>query len=352
MPGEKSDDEPPDLIRCSDRDLSNPQWWKDSEINVVVLYAWGDPRYLSVAKAISLAGIHLIQSLDTSGLFSPYAVFKHWLRVSLTELSLPQPVLSRVRRLTRIGRDLIPAFYERRRLQMLTECIRLAAVSPAACHSISAYAEGLGRSDVADKLTVVPHPVSSAMVYNGETKLKKVLVVGRWGRADSAQKDPDLTLRVLVRFLENNPEWEAEVIGPEALGLQKKSARFSARIQSRLTLKNFLQHDELRALYAESSILLCASRFESFHIASAEAVCCGSSVVVGNHPLLASTAWFTTRNSGTLARSRKTEDLLQALAIEVREWECGKRSADKISSSWVGELHCDFIAKNLVASLG
>lgn len=343
MPGDKNPGEPDDLIRCSVFELVSTTWWKNSGIDVVILYAWGDPRYLPVAKAIRNAGIQLIQSLDTAGLYSPYADFKQWLQSSLSELALPQPPLSRARRLARMGRDLFPSIYERRRLVMLDECDHLAAVSPPARDSIEAYLLGLGRAEIAKKLTVIPHPVSSTMLYRGEEKQKKVLVVGRWGPADSAQKDPDLTLEVLCLFLGKHSDWKAEIIGPEALSLEKKVIHLNAAVRSRLAFRNFVQHNELRNLYAHSKVLLCASRFESFHIASAEAVCCGCSVVVAAHPLLASTTWFTHANSGTVARRRSRKAIFRALLADAELWEAGKRNPEGISSHWQKRLLSDHI---------
>jgi len=348
MPGPEDVNEPSDLIRCREEDLISSVWWKNTGINVVILYAWGDPRYLPVAKAIRSADIRLIQSLDTSGFSSPFANFMTWLESTLAELKFPQTSLSRLRRSVRIARDLIPAIYEHKRLQMLNECDHLAAVSPPACDSMTSYLQGLGRPDIAKKLIVIPHPVSSVMNYRGEEKAKRVLVVGRWGTADAAQKDPNLTLRVLAHFLLSHPDWDAEIIGPEAIGLDDNAARILKTAKSRLTLKNFVKHDELRELYATSRILLCASRFESFHIASAEAVCCGCSVVVAAHPLLASTSWFTSMTSGTIATQRSVESLAKALNDEVDAINDMLRDPIKISETWTPNLHAQSIALNII----
>lgn len=350
MPGTATKDDVSDLVRCSPAQLEDSKWWKTLGLDMVVLYAWANPKYMGVARAIRSADIHLIQSVDSAALQSPYADIEAWSRSSLAEIGMPQPLSSRLRRIARAARDFVPALFDYRRLEMMADCEAIAAVSPPAMESMADFACALGRPDVAKKMIVVPHPVSSEMTYGGETKTNHLLVVGRWGKADETQKDPQLTMKVLSGFLEREPTWTAEIIGPEATALTKLTDSWNSETASRLTLTDFIPHNELRQRYATSKISLCASRYESFHIASAEAVCSGCSVVVGKHPNLAATAWFTTRNSGTLASSRSQYDLLDALISEVSEWQTGNRLPATMSSDWNNELHCDRIARSLANS--
>lgn len=351
MPGTRTDSDVTDLVRGSSAELESADWWRSLELDLVILYAWGHPRYLGVARAIRKAGIRLIQSMDTAGLPSPYADLGTWGATTWAELVMPQPFPERLKRLARTARDFLPSLFERSRLTMMNECDHLAAISPPALESIRAYAVGLERPDVAAKLTLVPHPVSPAMKSHDEPRENRLLVVGRWGKSDAAQKDPKLTLRVIHDFLRNHDAWQAQIVGPEAASLSSLCGSWKSDQRDRLVLTDFIHHGELRDLYARSKILLCCSRFESFHIASAEAVCCGCSVVVADHPLLASTAWFTTRESGTLAKSRTRTDLVKALLDESRAWESGQRSAAFISSVWTKELHAANIGHDLLTKL-
>lgn len=351
MPGKSSTEDAPDLLRASSEELRDPEWWKAQQLGLVLIYAWGDPAYLEIALAIRQAEIPLVQNLDSAGIESPHANFKNWWISLSGMIAGPQPLKTKIRLVGRGLRDLNPALYERRRLRMMDESDFLAAVSPPAARSIREYAEGLGCPQVAAKVITVPHPVSREMTYRGEPKQNRVICVGRWQPEDHHQKDPKTLIQVLTRFLQDRPDWSAEIIGrgaPRLSELLEQSSR--ATTLQRLTFTEHLDRSSLRDHYASSRILLCPSRFESFHISSAEALCCGCSVVVANHPLLASTAWFTTRNSGTLAKSRNPSDLLEGLIAESFLWESHQRTADEISSSWVKELRCDFVAKNLMTA--
>jgi glycosyltransferase involved in cell wall biosynthesis len=352
MPGVRKDDDSPDLIRCRSEELASTKWWSSLGLDLVVLYAWGDPVYRPVADAIRKAGIPLIQSLDTAGLNTPYGDTRSWLRCLAVLLTAPQPLFTRLRLLAKALRDIIPALYENKRLDMMDSCDRLAVVSPAASRSVAAYVTALGQAQIASKILVAPHPVVPVMQPAASTKPSKLLVVGRWRTGDRAQKDPELTLAVLDAFLHEKPDWTAEVVGRGSEALKILTRGWSEGARSRLTLTESVPREELVRRYQESRILLCCSRFESFHISSAEALCCGCTVVVADHPLLASTAWFTTRDSGTLARNRTVSALTTALHDEATAWELGGRDAAQIATAWSASLHAHQVASNILKEFG
>jgi hypothetical protein len=349
MPGKPGKDFCDSLIRCRHQDLASTTWWKKRQLDGVVLYAWGDPRYLAVAKAIRRAGIPLIQSLDTAGLPSPYVDWKSWLQMRLGMASLPSPPKERLRRVAGILRDLVPSLYERRRVEMLEESEAIASVSPPASESIRGYLCGLGAPHLAERLMTLPHPVLPIMRYDGQAKQAKILVVGRWEPQDLAQKNPKVVMAVLGAFLEQRTDWTAEVIGKHSRSLHRLAEGWHQDAKGRLVLTDRLSHEELVSRYQTSRIILCASTFESFHIASAEGLCCGCSVVVGDHPLLASTAWFTTAESGTLAATNRTEDLIFAMLEESDRWTQKHRSAEGISRHWHEHLDASKVGENVIS---
>lgn len=347
MPGVAKPDDSTDLLRCSFSDLEDPAWWKARELDLVVLYAWVKPRHLPIAKAIRQAGIKLVQSMDTAGLQSPYSDFKSWAACSMMMCSMPQGWQRRMRALARSLRDWIPSLFEKKRLRMMAECDALAVVSPPAYESINQYARTLGSPDVAKKTVVIPHPVSDEMQYDGRAKEKKLIVVGRWGHADATQKDPVFHLRIIEKFLAAHPAWSADFIGNSATSLTPQLRTWSPEVSSRIELIDFVPHDVLREKYASASIMLCASRYESFHIASAEAVCSGCSIVVPKHPMLASTGWFTSHESGTISGKRNLSSITAALELEASNWENEKRAPLKIARYWKSVLPASCVASKL-----
>jgi len=350
MPGTATADDAKDLIRCEQENLSDATWWTNLRLDLVVLYAWGDPRYRSIAMAIREAGIRLIQSLDTAGLGSPYSDWNEWLASVTGMIAVPQPLSSRLRHIAKAARDFFPAVYEKSRLEMIDTSDFVTAVSPPALESVSRYARALGFPQVADKVALVPHPIAPLMRYDGTAKEDRVLIVGRWEASDTGQKNPGALVDSLKEFLVKNGNWKAQVVGRNSSQLLDLCKGWSPELSARLELTPASSRPELLAIYCRSKILFCPSRFESFHISSGEALCCGCSVVVGAHPLLASTSWFTTENSGTLAVDRGAAALASALDEEARKWTNGARSPATISSLWIPRLHGPEAARTLLNS--
>jgi glycosyltransferase involved in cell wall biosynthesis len=350
MPGVRGPDDAADLVRCGYQDLESESWWRALGVDLVVLYAWGDPRYRATAEAIRSAGICLVQSLDTAGLTTPYGNTREWWQCFIGMLAAPRPASSKLRLLTKTIRDLCPSLYETKRLAMIDICDRLAVVSAPAAQSIADYARALGYPRIATKTLIAPHPVSPLMQPPAEAKQPMVLVVGRWFAEDTAQKDPRLTMAVIGDFLKARPAWTAEVVGRGCDSLNPFTRGWEPETRSRLTLTEALPREELVSRYQRSRILLCCSRFESFHIASAEALCCGCAIVVADHPLLASTTWFTTRDSGTLAPRRTTAALTAALLEETGAWDAGRRNPSGIAGRWCATLGFREVAAGIIAA--
>lgn len=346
MPGSPAGMDEGGALRASMDSLRSSEWWKSHGLDVVVLYAWGDPRYQDIARAIREAGILLVQNLDSAGIESPYADIRNWW-VSLTDMIQgPQPLSSKARLVARMVRDLFPFIYESRRLTMLEESDVLAVVSPAAGVSISDYAGALGRKHLASRIRVIPHAVPEIMRYDGRSKSKTVICVGRWNKEDWHQKNPQRTLDVARRFCDAHPDWSFEIIGR---GADRLSAHFPCASEpSNLRFTPHLERDVLRERYLDSHLIFCASRFESYHIASAEAVCCGCRVVVPDHPLLSSTAWFTTHDSGTVAKSHDAEELLAALNREVACFAPHSTTCASRASHWASLLTGSAVAKTVL----
>lgn len=63
------DDQREHIIRTEFANLESSEWWKSLQIDALVLYSWGAPRYRKIARAIHRAGIRLHIHMDTSGNF-------------------------------------------------------------------------------------------------------------------------------------------------------------------------------------------------------------------------------------------------------------------------------------------
>jgi hypothetical protein len=352
MPGTARPNDPRDLVRCSHTCLEDSEWWKSLSLDLVILYAWGNPRYRPIAKAIRTASIVLIQNLDCAMFPSPYTDFEQWLNCVIKFLNIEKSTKKRLRLVGRSIRDFFPFMFENRRLDMIAESDFVSCVTPQAKESFINHLSALKRPQIGTKTIVLPHPVSPLMKYCGETKTNTLVVVGRWSLEDHAQKNPSGTLKTIHEFLKRHPSWNAKIIGRSSMDLTKTFTNdWDSAFLKRVSFISHIAHQKLREVLAYSKVLLCVSNHESFHIASAEAVCCGCSIVVPRHPLLNSTAWFTTMASGTMAKSHAVSDVADAIDLEINQWANGFRDPATMSAKWQEQLHADKITWRLLNNI-
>jgi glycosyltransferase involved in cell wall biosynthesis len=183
---------------------------------------------------------------------------------------------------------------------------------------------------VAEKTVVVPNGVLQRNSPLPHENRQGVVAVGRF--TDHRQKRPLVVCRVLCRFLERHPDWTVDIVGPYDAELERTIHRSSPSIRERVRLHGPLPNDETRAIMANSRICFCASAFESFGIAMAEALWEGCSVVSTPIP----SAWdlIVGRRSGTIAATFSEDDLLAALVADAWKWSNREYDRARIAAYW------------------
>ncbi len=119
-------------------------------------------------------------------------------------------------------------------------------------------------------------------------------------------------------------------------------------VRERVTLHGRKLPGEVVGLFDVAQVSYCPSAFESFHIASAEALCCGCSVVGGRSVSLASFEWFTGEGDGRLAASDDAEGHAGAILDELTAWSAGERDPGIISQRWSSRLHAPRVAEQVL----
>lgn len=335
-----------DLIRTRYTNLERPEWWKATGAQGAVLYAWGAPRYLPIARAIRQAGLKLLCNMDTSGTFGIWGgPFEYWGSIWRIQNGLgirPTSVaISFLKILSSVSWSLVKN--DLGRAQHLRQADLIGAVSPIALERIRRVCRWYGGDELAKKVVLIPHPVARHMRYSGQIKQPRIVSVGRWQPADWRQKNPGLLIQTIVHLLRKAPETECVVVGSMEEILRLQFLKATAAFRGRVRLPGRMPNHEIAPLLQTSQVALCTSNHESFHIASAEALCCGCSVVAPDLPELPSLKWFVGESSGRLA-SRTPENLAQAVLDELSLWAHQKRNPKTISSEWGARLHADRVA--------
>ncbi len=351
MPLPVQENDEPDVLRVDEAALRSSDWWRAQALDGVVLYAWGSPRFLPVARAIHEAEIFLVLNQDNGGMVSPSIHPQAWLREQLVLAGAGRVAGGWPRALWKIFKGLTAGLFyqDRLRAKHLAQGDVIACVSPEAASHHRTFCRRHGGGNLAGKVAVIPHAVDPRFrPFAGIRRERRVAAVGRWH--DLAQKRPELLMAGTELLLEKDPDVVVHIVGQETERLRKWHAGLPQR--ERVVLEGRIEPAQLAALWSRVQGAWCPSAFESFHIASAEALCCGASVVAADSPSLSSMRWFTGEGDGRLAGSDDAEGHVRALVAELAAWSDGRRSADEISRRWVERLHAPAVVGKILAMKG
>ncbi len=341
-------DQHEDLIRTDPADLENVCWWRNRKPELVVLYAWGSPRYTRVAKAIRSSGAFLVLNQDSGGLVSPIVGLKPWFQEQwilsgggTTPNAWRKTMLRTIR-----GLSVGLGFTDPMRAEHLSDGNVIACVSPMAADHYRVLCRRYRGNELADRIAVVPHPVETGFCFDGEGKERKIACIGRW--KDSVQKRPRLLIEVIGRLLESDPLVTVEIAGACHDEMEPWHRSLTEGIRKRVSLHGRIGREELAALLRRCRVFYSPSAFESFGIAAAEALCSGCSVVAQQSVSMTSFDWFVSEKSGNLATSDSASSHVAALTAELDAWERGERDPLAISSIWSRRLHADKVAGRIL----
>ena len=350
MPGPPmEDDQIEDLIRTEYRNLEDPEWWKSMGGEGVVFYGWGAGRYVKIARAIHQAGLVLVTHMDSSGLLGV-----------LNGFSVHAGTLWRVGRgvhgkgamglmqfMVRLGYASTLGLIRNdwRRARHLKQAHWIGSVTPIAVDRIRHVCRIQGGPSLADRVQLIPHPVASYMVEDPQQAKERLCVaVGRWY---DAQKDTHLLLATIHQVLAADTGVSMEIYGAPTPLMESWHLNLADGMRRRVYLQGVVPNAELRRALTRSRVLLCSSLYESFHIAAAEALCCGCSVVGPDVPEIPSMNWFTDGPFGRMAE-RTADGLARAVLAELADWDGNRRDAGEISAHWCQLLHAPRVAARIL----
>jgi glycosyltransferase involved in cell wall biosynthesis len=348
MPGEPQSEDEDDLIRTDFSNLESKDWWRSQQLDGVVLYAWGRPKFRKVAAAIRDAGIFLVLNQDNGGLVSPLAGLKEWLGEQwiLSGQGRGSIAWLRFAKLTIRGLTAGLLLTDPLRAAHLKSGDIIACVSPKAAGYYRKLCHIYGGEHLARRVTVIPHAVEARFRFAGGPKLRQVACVGRW--QDVVQKRPWLLIEVIGSLIAADDRVSVVIAGTPTSGMEEWHRSLGETQRARVQLRGRVERDELAAILRESQVFYSPSAFESFGIAAAEALCSGCSVAAGRSVSMASFEWFVSENSGTLAGKDDAAGHLSAVREELDAWDRSQRDAQRISDIWCDRLHADKVAAEVV----
>ncbi len=351
MTGEARDGDGAEVLRAKMEDLESVEWWRGHGLDGVVLYSWGRAKYRHVAAAINRAGIPLILNQDNGGVVSPLNGAGMWLRQQWHQSGQGKGWAAWRMLGSRILRGLTVGLLvtDPLRRKHLAQGNWIACVSPRAAEHYRQLCGIYGGKEMAERVTLLPHPVQGRFVYSGEAKAERVVCVGRW--SDEKQKRSSLMMAVVRRLLEGE-RLEVEIVGAVTEELEKWHASLPEDLRIRVVLRGRVGRNELPELLAGARVFYSSSAYESFGIAAGEALCSGCSVVAARLVSMGSFEWFAEDGGGTLADRDDEVGHAEALRTELAKWREGERKPAEISKRWGGRLHERAVAKRVVELVG
>jgi len=243
-------------------------WWRNQRPDLVILGLWTRPKYDAIRRAALSATPRVIERADSDGMRTAscglrvyaqrrYDYFRDRSYQWPASVSAPASVFYSCASI------LITPWIEARLTRTLRLIPALTVETPRATRLWKRLARRI-RAD-SSRIHCIPHPIQTDIFRYDPTipKRPQIISVGRW---ESYQKNLPHLLRSIKRFLEHHQNWNALVIGS---GLPSKAP------SSRITFLNPLPAELVARQMQESTIFLSSSRYESFGLATAEALCCG-----------------------------------------------------------------------------
>lgn len=337
-----------DLIRTDPANLEDVHWWRNQKPELVVLYAWGSPKFARVAGAIRSSGAFLILNQDSGGLVSPIVGLKPWFQEQWILSGGPATRNAWWRTIVRTVRGLSVGlgFTDPMRAEHLSNGHIIACVSPRAAEHYRVLCRHYRGKELADKVEVVPHPVEAGFRFGEEGRQRTIACIGRW--RDSVQKRPRLLIDVIARLLDIDPLVTVEIGGVCDDGMEIWHQSLDEERRNRVSLHGRIGREDLATMLRRCRVFYSPSAFESFGIAAAEALCSGCSIVAQRSVSMTSFDWFVSEKSGTLADSGDAGAHLDALTAELEAWDRGERDPMAISSIWSSRLHADKVAGRMI----
>ena len=338
-------DDEPDLIRATSAELRDARWWKALEGDVVVVHTWSRKVHTGMLEAIREAGCRVVLIQDGTGVTGPLGSWGDWVRESWYFRQRHAGIAWFAARMVH-GHTLRLVGFERSRARQFDLSDLIVVPSPRALKGYQKLGHRLGGLLVA-KFRLLPHPVAPWFEWNGTMPKENLIVsIGRW--TDHWQKRPDLLGGCLEKSLRDRPDWKAEVFGEPGQELPRWHRDLEPALRARIHLAGVVPNRQLSAAMGRAKISLCSSAYESFHIASGEALCSGCSVVGVDSAMTPSLSWFAEENSGTLSKTLNAQGLAEALTAEISAWESGQRDSQAISRRWRDCLHAGEVAGALM----
>jgi glycosyltransferase involved in cell wall biosynthesis len=216
--------------------------------------------------------------------------------------------------------------------------------SPEALANLNYFLAAWDRSDLIRKTHFIPNPVTPEFIQGEIGKKENIAAThGRWD--DFTVKNTTVMAETVVEFLTQRQYYRFIIFGSGTDRVKKLLEAAPQNVRDRITVEGFIEHSKVQQMLGNVKILFVPSRWESFSIASAEALCTGCSIA--GTPAEALRYMSMQGFSGSIAATFDKKAILAALLQDASKWDNGKYEAQKIAAFWRPILDRKSVAKSI-----
>lgn len=320
-------------------------FWLKNDSNVILAYPLQGALYSPLIEKMKANGKKVLLKFDSDGRIA-YPLQRNYLRIPLHErLSIHNLVSDTWWRLP------FKTLKRRRHAQFAAEIIRQIELSdatiiesPDALSNLNFFLAAWGRSDLIKKTYFIPNPVTPEFVYAEIGKKENIAIShGRWD--DFTVKNTKVMVETVVEFLKLRHDFRFIIFGTGTKIVKSLIEKAPEDIRNRIEILGYMEHTKVVDFLRNAKIIFVPSRWESFSLASGEALCMGCSVV--GTPVEALRYLSMQGFSGTIASTFGREAILAALIQDAIKWDEGDYEPEKIASFWRERLDRKSIAKSI-----
>ena len=333
------------LTQSALKELYNEEFWSKNDSDVIIAYPLQGAFYSPLVEKMKLGGKKVLLKFDSDGRIA-YPLQRHSLRIPLHERFTLSNLMSDV-----WWRLPFKSLKRRRHAKVAAETIRQIELSdgviiesPDALSNLNFFLAAWGRSDLIKKTRFIPNPVTPEFV-EGEVGKKENIAVsyGRW--YDFRQKNTRVMVETVVEFLTVRRDYRFIIFGKGTDEVKNLLEGVPENIKERIEILGFVEREKIKGLLTNAKIFFVPSRWESFSIAAAEALCTGCSIV--GTPAEALRYLSMQGFSGTIASTFDKEAILAALLQDAIKWENGDYEPEKIAAFWRAKVDRKIIAQSI-----
>jgi glycosyltransferase involved in cell wall biosynthesis len=321
-------------------ELESEQFWSELDTDAILAYTWLGRSYTPLIEKMKAGGKKVIIKSDTNGRVGyPFKPF--YLNGPLSE----KLTISNIIR--NIGWNLpIKALHSKINRQVTRQIDLSDGViveSPGGVSNLNLYLATWARRDLIKKTHFVPNPVTPEFIESDISKKENIVFSsGRWA---DFNKNAELLVETATEFLKERQEYRVIIVGTEIERVKKLVEEVPENILGRINIVGRIEHKKVCGMLANAKIFLLPSRWESYSISTAEAICMGCTAV--GAPLESLRYFSMEGTSGTVGATYDKKAVLGALLHDAAKWDNGNYDPNEIAKFWRARLNRKAIAKTI-----